>query len=145
MRTEHLVYFIHVVQCGSIRLASTELFISPQGISQAIQHLEKELNTILFHRNNNKLTLTASGKLLYNAAVDMIQLMDDLKVELQDIDSQSNHKENRLLTIYSCAYIGAVFLPQIANDFMSKNPHTRVRILESSPQDLEALLHANLD
>ena len=42
MRTEYLDYFVKVVEIGTISAAAELLYISPQGLSQAIQQLEKE-------------------------------------------------------------------------------------------------------
>ena len=145
MRLEYLTYFTHVVHCGSIRLASTELFISPQGISQAIQSLEKELNVRLFDRNNHSLSLTPSGQLLYDTAVTILQLIENLEDHLQTIHIQDDSLNQKLITVYSCTHIGSTFLAQIINDFSTKNPNTKIRILETSPNDLIDLLHTNID
>ena len=47
MRTEYLDYFVKVVEIGTISAAAELLYISPQGLSQAIQQLEKELGAVL--------------------------------------------------------------------------------------------------
>ena len=66
MRTEYLDYFVKVVEIGTISAAAELLYISPQGLSQAIQQLEKELGAVLFCREGSKLHLTAAGSEAYD-------------------------------------------------------------------------------
>lgn len=144
MRTEHINYFIHVVHCKSIRLASTELFISPQGLSQAIQQLEKEMGTPLFTRNNNRLSLTPAGQKFYEFALEINGSMQKLKEDLNDI-TQGKNQAKKDLTIYSTFHIGSTLLPQIANTFQAQNPNITVRILESDLNILDDVMTRDID
>lgn len=144
MRTEHINYFIHVVHCKSIRLASTELFISPQGLSQAIQQLEKEIGTPLFTRNNNRLALTPAGQKFYEFALEMNRSMQKLKADLDDI-TQDKSNIQKDLTIYSTFHIGSTLLPQIANTFQAQNPNITIRILESDLSILGDVMTRDID
>lgn len=46
----------------SFKLASEELFVTPSAVSQQVKTLEKQLDVILFIRNNRSLELTVIGK-----------------------------------------------------------------------------------
>ena len=50
MRIEHLKYFLEVAQSGSINAVAQHLFISQQGISDALKRMENELGVVLFKR-----------------------------------------------------------------------------------------------
>ena len=49
----------------SITKASKKLFISQPAISKSLKKLEEDLNTVLFIRNLNGVSLTEQGKVLY--------------------------------------------------------------------------------
>ena len=75
--------FYHVAKNGNITKAANELIVSQPAVSKSIKVLEEQLNTTLFTRNNNGVTLTTAGKIIYDkvkAAMDLIaSAEDDLK------------------------------------------------------------------
>ena len=87
MNMTDIACFIKVAECGSFTKASEELYISKQAVSLHIKHLENTYKTILFERRPC-LKLTQSGKLLLDAATEIMQrealLMDELNVSRQD-------------------------------------------------------------
>lgn len=79
MRLEYLNYFAAVVEYGSISKAAAAIYISPQGLSQAIQQLERELNVQLFYRQGSRLTLTKAGEEVYHTASKITGLTQALR------------------------------------------------------------------
>ena len=63
MDLKELRYFIRVYEEKSINKAATQLFITPQGLSKMIQHLEEDLHTKLFIRSMKGMEPTESGNL----------------------------------------------------------------------------------
>lgn len=61
LRIEQLKYFLEVAQSGSINAVAQHLFISQQGISDALKRMENELGVVLFKRSKMGITLTAGG------------------------------------------------------------------------------------
>ena len=59
MRTEYLDYLVKVVEVCTLTGAASQLYISPQGMSHAMQQLEHDFSTTLFYKKNNRLVLTA--------------------------------------------------------------------------------------
>ena len=57
--------FYCVAKEKSITKASKKLFISQPAISKSLKKLESDLNTVLFIRNLNGVSLTDQGKVLY--------------------------------------------------------------------------------
>ena len=57
--------FYCVAKEKSITKASKKLFISQPAISKSIKKIESDLNTVLFIRNLNGVSLTEQGKVLY--------------------------------------------------------------------------------
>ena len=68
MKTNLELYkvFYYVAKNGNITQASNELMVSQPAVSKSIKVLESDLDTVLFNRLNNGVSLTQAGELLYN-------------------------------------------------------------------------------
>lgn len=64
MNTERLRYFLDLATTLNFTETAEKNFTSQSNISKQIIALEKELDTILFHREHRKITLTDAGKAL---------------------------------------------------------------------------------
>lgn len=62
MNFSHLTYFKKLAEVKHFTKAASELYVSQPTLSAAISSLEKELNTRLFYRANNKIELTPCGE-----------------------------------------------------------------------------------
>lgn len=85
MNTEALEYFLKVYEKKSVTAAAKELYITPQGISKTIKHLELELESELFSRGPRGMEATQAGELLYARAKHILYLMEDIKKEISII------------------------------------------------------------
>ncbi len=65
MRLEHIQYFVEIANVGSISLAAKNLYISQQGVSNALHQLEQEVGFPLFTRQKRGVELTSNGKRFY--------------------------------------------------------------------------------
>ncbi len=81
---ESLKVFKAVVECGSFTAASRRLNISPARVSKSIEHLEAELEVVLFTRSTRHMQITDSGEHCYQQALGLINQWHSLKDELQD-------------------------------------------------------------
>ena len=79
MRIEQLKYFLEAAQSGSINAVAQHLFISQQGISDALKRMEKELGVVLFNRSKVGITLTPAGEGLYEYAHQVVQAYGQLE------------------------------------------------------------------
>lgn len=116
MNYNQLFYFITTVKYNSITKASKELHISQPGVSSAIKSLEEEFNTQLFIRNNNVLTLTDAGRLLYNEGLKLIDNFNQLNEEMKKFVN-----ENNVINIGIPPMIGTFLFPKIFNEFSKNN------------------------
>ena len=68
MKTNLELYktFYYVAKNNNITQAANELMVSQPAVSKAIKTLERDLNTSLFNRNKDGVTLNNAGELLYN-------------------------------------------------------------------------------
>lgn len=73
MYNPQLETFIKVADAGSFNKAADEMFITPTAVIKQINLLESSLDLKLFDRTHRGLTLTNSGRSIYNDAKYIIQ------------------------------------------------------------------------
>ncbi|MDK9637833.1 LysR family transcriptional regulator [Enterobacter hormaechei] len=74
--SKKLLYFIKVMEEGSIAKAADKLFITPSPLSKKIRELEEELGVDLFYRVNGKIIPSMEGYKLYHKVVDLHYSLD---------------------------------------------------------------------
>ena len=92
MNVSQLVNFIKLSEVGNFSRASTELFISQQGLSHSIRTLEDELHIRLFDRTNRGVQLNDYGRIVYRYATHIVNDYHDMLDEL-DGKRRSNSTE----------------------------------------------------
>jgi len=88
MDTKDLRFFRQVYEERSINKASKLLFITPQGLSKNIHHLEEELGACLFERTSNGMVPTESGTYLYENSTPLLEHFDEIMIGLRQIQDQ---------------------------------------------------------
>ena len=106
MNIESLRMFIKIADNGSITKTAEQTFISQSALSQQIKTMEQLFNTSLIERSNKGVTLTCSGKTVYEYAVHLTSTYDSMIRELQE-----NEESNRVLHILSTPIIASYALP----------------------------------
>lgn len=113
-----------VVENGSFTAASKKLNLSTARVSKAIERLEIELGTVLFHRSTRHMQITDDGERCYTRAIILINQWQDLKEEL--IESQSSPKGN--LRIGVPMTWGLSELAPIIEDFILQYPDIHLEV-----------------
>ena len=72
MKTEHLEYFVDLVNTQSMSKTAEKYYTSHQVVKKAITHLEDELNVPLIHTSNQGVTYSDAGAVLYRKALDIL-------------------------------------------------------------------------
>ena len=85
MDTKDLRFFRQVYEERSINKASKLLFITPQGLSRIIHHLEEELGVSLFQRSANGMLPTESGTYLYENSTPLLEQFDEITIGIRQI------------------------------------------------------------
>ena len=132
----YMQYFVRAVDLGTISEAAAELFITPQGLSQALQRLENEYNTKLFYRDGNAIRPTKAGEKVYDVFCRIIALNDDIKedLEVQGFSNSADSKDT--LTVFSPPILTSTVLTNVVPVFCKRNPRVRLRIIEIPSRDL---------
>lgn len=86
--------FLKVVDLGSFNKASIELYISASAVIKQINALEKNLGLTLLNRNAQGVTLTESGKIIYEASKNLINYADDALSKAKKIEEQNQQVIN---------------------------------------------------
>ena len=102
MDFKQLEVFVSVAKNKSFSKAAKTLFLTQPTVSSHIQKLENELSTSLFNRNGKFVTLTPSGKILYDNA---IIILNNCKKALYDLDEYSGKIEG-------CIHIATSSIPE---------------------------------
>lgn len=124
MDLKQLEVFVAVVKHQSFSKASRELFLTQPTVSAHIQNLENELETVLVNRSNKSITLTESGKILYDHA---IYILNNCKRAIYDIKEYSGKIEG--LIDIACSSIPETYiLPQFMKNFSSTYPDVKFSI-----------------
>lgn len=121
---------------ASLSAAAEDLFITPQGLSQALQRLENEYNTKLLYRDGNAIRPTKAGEKVYDVFCRIIALNDDIKedLEVQGFSNSADSKDT--LTVFSPPILTSTVLTNVVPVFCKRNPRVRLRIIEIPSRDL---------
>ena len=137
MRIDHLKYITVVAETGSISHAAERLYITQQGLSQAIRQMERELGVSLLNRTGNKIHLTQVGKRIVEKAKELLVTYD----ELTDIakttgDNFFHTKSSKRITLLTTPFLSGTLLPDMICRFSQKHPNANFVINEKLPQEI---------
>lgn len=124
MHLETLKVFCDIVDLGSFSKTAEKHLLSQSAISQQLAQLEVLHKCQLINRKKRPIELTKSGRILYQAAKDMLERYEQFKTELNTHKSTSSSRLN-VAAIFS---IGMHALPGYVKRFMVNYPNVNVHI-----------------
>ena len=114
--------FYYVAKNNNITQAANELMISQPAVSKAIKTLERDLDTPLFNRNKDGVSLNTAGELLYNKIKKAMELIISAE---EDLDSLNN-LEQGTINIGAGNTIMQRFLMPYIKEFHNRYPNINV-------------------
>lgn len=142
MDIRQLKTFVEVARVRSFSKAAESLFLTQPTVSNHIQSLEKEFDTILINRLSKGLTLTDAGQLLYQNALDIINTYETARYQL---DSYKGKVEGHL-EISASSVPRKHLLPILIHSFLEKYPDVSFSISDKdSRQVIEEILIGDTD
>lgn len=132
--------FYYVAKNGNITKAANELMVSQPAISKAIKSLEEQLNTTLFVRNNNGVTLTTAGMIIYDKIKDAMNLIEAAEEDLKSF----NNMEMGSINIGAGNTIMQKYLMPYINLFHDKYPNIDIRVNTLNTTELIKLCQMGL-
>lgn len=142
MDFRQLETFVAVAKFKSFSKAADHLFLTQPTISSHIANLEKELNTVLINRTNRKISLTKAGEILFESALNLVNLKEDALYKLSEYQGKIvGHIEIASSTIPE-QYI----LPEIISVFHKIYPDVTFSMLHyDSQRVLEGIIQGEID
>ncbi|KAB3532864.1 LysR family transcriptional regulator [Alkaliphilus pronyensis] len=142
MDFRQLETFVAVAKFKSFSKAAEQLFLTQPTVSSHISNLEKELNTILINRTNRNISLTKAGDILYDYALNIINLKDGAVFKL----SEYKGKIVGNIEIASSTIPEQYILPELFSGFNKKFPDVTFKMLHyDSQQVVEGIIQNEID
>lgn len=132
MEFNQLESFLAVVKYKSFSKAAKELFLTQPTISNNIQNLENELETILLDRKSKVISLTDSGRILYKYAVELINIREQAQYNIREHNTMLEGK----IEISASSIPEQYVLPYIIKDFTKLYPQISFSITHCNSQDI---------
>lgn len=135
------------VECAnhlSFSRASEALFISQPAISKHIKALEASYKTTLFERKGNSISLTATGKILYERLQQAKKIQQQLEFEISTVQSQLKAKGQ--LKLGASTTVALYIIPKVLSEFHQKYPDVKISLLNRNTDTIiQALLNHEID
>jgi len=142
MHLETLAIFCDIVELGSFSKTAEKHLLSQSAISQQLAQLEVTHKCQLVDRKKRPIELTKSGRLLYEAAKDMLDRHEQFRSELNALRSSAQSRLN-VGAIYS---IGMHALPEYVKRFMVSYPNVNMHVEYHDPERIyERIISGELD
>ncbi|MCY4049889.1 MAG: selenium metabolism-associated LysR family transcriptional regulator [Gammaproteobacteria bacterium] len=139
MPDRRLQVFATVAKLLSFTKAAEVLHMTQPAVTFQIRQMEEQLNTRLFDRTHNRITLTETGVTVKVYADRILKLYKEMDAEIRNqiSDMQS------LLIIGASTTIGEYFLPNIIGDFQKQFPDVVVRLIVTNTNGVIDLIEEN--
>lgn len=135
MDIRQLQYVVQLAENKNFSRAAEKLHIAQPSLSQQLAKLEKEIGVQLFQRDTSSVNLTHAGEVFVDRAQKILDLVEQLKNEMDDISQMRSGK----LVIGSLPITGSHILPLVLPVFREQYPHIEIVLLEDTSANLEML------
>ena len=123
MDFKQLRSFVAVADCGSFTQAAAKLYASQPTVSAHIRQLEDELHETLFLRTTKSLAITPRGRELYDYAVHVLDLQEQLM--------RAWAQDERTIRLGASTIPSSCILPEVLPAFRAQHPEAVFSILQS--------------
>lgn len=137
MNISHIEAFCRVAELGSVSEAARKLECNRTSLSMAIKALEKDLDTLLFIRTGNQLTLSEAGKAIYKDCESLLITYSKIKQTCKLASSDFNAE----IWIAHDDSLPNDFWQGLAYKLNQKYPATSFNIVLASSGDLANLVN----
>ena len=139
MEFKQLEAFVAVIDYGSFSEAARKLYLTQPTISAHVRSLEEELHTKLILRTTKKTTITTRGYQLYDSAVRMLEIRNNL---LENFTGVQKHMIDLAASTIPSSYL----LPEILAAFGNTHPDIYFHSLQAdSAESINRVLDGTVD
>lgn len=132
--------FYAVANTGSFSEAARLLYVSQPSLSYNVKQLEEQLNTNLFYRKTNGVSLTYEGEELLKHIANAF----DSIIQAEEILNESTNRKNGSIVIGAPTHIINFYLVNIIDNFLKDYPDIHIKIIEKTSSSLKEMLQKNL-
>lgn len=141
MNITKLRAFITVADLGSLTKSAEKMGYSQPGIGKMIESLERDLNVLLFTRNNSKLEITPEGKELYKYCKDIVKRYDRMIDATRMMDGVSDN-----MTISGANSIMTDFIPRMLKEYAKEHMVFRMVLMEYAHESvIDSVIEGQVD
>ncbi|MFD2682615.1 LysR family transcriptional regulator [Bacillus seohaeanensis] len=133
MDIQHLKYLVEVAKHKNFTKASQSLHVSQPSISKMIKSLEAELQVTLLDRSERKVELTDAGKLVFEQAVKILQMVEDVHSSVNELV----HIKKGTINMGLMPTLGVMLFPSVIAGFKKEYPQIDIQMAEASGKLLE--------
>jgi DNA-binding transcriptional LysR family regulator len=127
-----LLGFITVAEVGSVHAAARRLNISQTALTRRLQRLEAELGTPLFVRSGQRLSLSAHGTRLFARTRPHLEGLLSAVREMKE-----EARSGKASVSFGCLpSVSRILLPEVVGGFLRKRPETRLKVYDSSADEV---------
>jgi len=138
MNFKQLTYFMAVADELHFGRAAERLGVAQPPLSRQIKQMEEDVEAILFNRGRSSITLTQAGERLHERGRDVLNMMDDIRLELRRIGHGSQGRL-RIGFVGSATY---GILPNIIKSFRANYPQINLSLIPMNNAQLHRQLIA---
>ncbi|MCX7981357.1 MAG: LysR substrate-binding domain-containing protein [Syntrophales bacterium] len=124
---QQLMALVHTVEEGTMSRAAKKMHLTQPSLTKHIQNLEEMVGTTLLLRGKKGVSLTPEGRLLFNAALKILRLMDETAVRL-DRMIEGDEKE---IMVGASTVPSVYILPRLISRFRAAYPKMIVTVVGS--------------
>lgn len=138
MELHQLEAFAAVARERSFTRASLRLHLTQPAVTRAVAALENELRTRLFDRLGRSVQLTPSGETLLRYAERVLQLTEEAKAAVTDIETGSAGR----LSVGASSTLATYILPPLLAKFRQAHPAVEIAIHTGISARIRARVHS---
>ncbi len=124
--------FCRAAENGSFTRTAEEIGYTQSAVSQSVKSLEQELDTALFHRKKDGLTLTADGQQYY----PYIQAVYAAEQALLRKHTEMQGLEHNVIRIGCFASVSRVILPALMKKFKDRYPQAEFLLQQGNSETI---------
>lgn len=128
MDVDALKNFIVLAESESVSQAARKLYIAQSALSNRLKALEKDCGAKLIERDHHNFRLTESGRILYERALKIVELLDAAVADAHIADTG----EAGTLNIAATPSLATGMLRDMLGKFRARYPAVTVRIHEGA-------------
>ena len=118
-------YVIATAKLGSFHAAATALATNQSTVGRRVARFEAYLGTKIFERHATGMRLTAAGQILYDKAIRMEEVANDIESSLLALDSRLSGT----VRVFATEGVAYLWMVQVLADFCRAHPAVKIDLV----------------